>query len=133
MVSLGVWGNVGFTILYWIDEILSLNKSRWKNQWVLSRIKIISSDSLNVSLPFSFVSLVSLIISPGIVSLVIGRDCGLSIVEWNPFLFLLSKSGGSWGESSSIICNPIDVIGSSDISLFTPGHLIGLVVLTISP
>jgi len=58
----------------------------------------------------------------------------LCIVEWNPFLSLLSKSGGSsWGESSSIVGNPVNVVGSSDISLFTPGHLIGLIVLGIVP
>jgi len=87
-----------------------------------------------VSLPFSLIGLISLVVGPGIISLVICRDCRLSIVEWNPFLSLLGKSGGSsWGESSSIICNPIDVISSSGVSLSTPGHLIGLVVLTISP
>jgi len=52
-------------------------------------------------------------------------------MEWNPFL--LSKSGSSWGESSTIVGNPVNMISSSGVGLSAPGNLIGLVVLGIVP
>jgi hypothetical protein len=78
------------------------------------------------------VSMTFLSISPGIVSLIILCNLRLLVVEWNPFL--LSKSGGSsWGESSSIIGNPVNMISSGGVGLSTPGNLVGLVVLSIIP
>ena len=75
MVSLSVWSDVGCAVSNWINLLLSLGKGFWKNQWVLSRVKIIGSNSGDVSLPFSLISLISLVISPGIISLFISRDC----------------------------------------------------------
>ena len=133
MVSLGVWGDVRCAITNWVDLLLSLNKSFWKNQWVLSRVKIIGSNSGDVSLPTFRVGITFLSISPSIVSLFISFYLRLSIVIWNMSLSLLSKNSSCWGESTTIVGNPVEVVSGGGVGLSTPGHLIRLVVLGIIP
>ena len=85
-------------------------------------------------IPTSRVSITFLRISPGIVSLIIFSNMRLSIVEWDVSLSLLGKgSCSSWCKSSTIVGNPIDMIGSGGVGLSTPCNLVGLVVLSIVP
>ena len=102
MVSLRVWGNVRLAVLNWIDHSLSKRSQRGIISFDFlfgsdGRVKIISSNRGNMCLPFSLISLISLIVSPGIVSLIVGRDLGLSIVVLN--VLPLGKSSSSWVES----------------------------------
>jgi len=113
--------------------LLSLGKGFWKNQWVLSRVKIIGSNGGDVSLPTFRVGITFLSISPSIVSLFIGFNLRLGIVIWNVSLSLLSKNSSSWGKSATIVGNPVKVVSGGGVSLSTPGHLVGLVVLGIVP
>jgi len=50
-------------------------------------------------------------------------------------LSLLSKSSSSssWGKSSSIVGNPVDMVSGGGVGLSTPGNLVRLVVLGIVP
>ena len=93
MVSLRVWGDVRSTILHWVDHSLSLCKSSWKLKWVLCRIKIIITNSFNMSSPLFLTRLIILSISPSIVSLVVFSNLGLSIMVWK---VLLLDKGCKW-------------------------------------
>ena len=106
MVSLSVWSDVGCAVSNWINLLLSLGKGFWKNQWVLSRVKIIGSNGGDVSLPTFRVGITFLSISPSIVSLFIGFNLRLGIVIWNVSLSLLGENN-SWGKSTTIVGNPI--------------------------
>ena len=93
VISLGVWGDVGSAVLHWIDHSLSLCKSSWKLKWVLCRIKIIITNSFNMSSPLFLTRLIILSISPSIVSLVVFSNLGLSIMVWK---VLLLDKGCKW-------------------------------------
>ena len=80
MVSLGVWCDVGGAVSNWVDLFMHLSLSK-RSQWgfiiyesfrgLEGRVKIVWTNSCNVSLPLSLVRLVSLSTSPSIVSLIV--------------------------------------------------------------
>ena len=107
MVPLAVWSNIGITILDWIDLATSLGvvrlPSRWSSvvlNWTssVSRIRVVSTDRVDVSSPGFKVRVVVMLLVPGSLPLwVLATDGGL---DW---VVLSESSGSSLGESLSSI------------------------------
>lgn len=94
------------------------------------------SESLwNILLVGSEVSVIVMVEVPGVVSNDVWDDNGVSL---NSILLLLlnkgsSGVGSSWGESSTVVGNPVDVISSSSVGLSAPLYLIGVIMLSFVP
>lgn len=127
VVSLRVWADVGLAITYWVDSLL--NKRSRELQRLLSWIQIVSTNRRNVCLPLSLVGLISLVISPGIVSLVILRNFWLSIMVWNVLWFLLCKNFWQF----QWILSRVEIVRSNSSNMSFPFGFVRFINLVGSP
>ena len=130
-------------VLNWVDLLLGESRSwgSWveSGSWalaVLNPIEVVGSGDVSLLRPGDLVGLIVLLVGPGVVSLEVWGDVRVAILNWVDLLLGKSSSWGSWVESGGwalTVLNPIEVIGSSGVSLLGPGDLVGLIVLLIGP
>ena len=144
IVSLVVGGDSGGD---WeiCELVLLLGKSGGWGSWVesgswalavLNPIEVVGSGDVSLLRPGDLVGLIVLLVGPGVVSLEVWGDVRVAILNWVDLLLGKSSSWGSWVESGGwalTVLDPIEVIGSSGVSLLGPGDLVGLIVLLIGP
>ena len=120
-------------IVEWNPFLLGKDSSSWGKSATIvgDPVEVVSGSGISLSTPGNLVRLVVLGIVPGMVSLSIWGDVGCTVSNWIDSL--LGKDSSSWGKSTSIIGNPVEVVSGGGVGLSTPGNLVRLVVLGIVP